>query len=86
MIAENPWPHLKGRRHPPNVRSRGHIHSINRHKLRDDAAWVYLCWQCNNDQGNLSLDEWLLILRHRGDPRADRVEQLVGLLKKEDLL
>jgi len=48
--------------------------------------WIYACRGCNNDQGWRTFHAWAYYLRKQGDPRADRVDQLVIFLDNWDKL
>lgn len=65
-------------------RTRAHIFSVRHSQRMSAKEWFYGCRRCNNDQGQLSLDEWFLILAYRGDERWRRVLDLLktlGLMK-----
>lgn len=70
-----------GRRLPPAMRTRAHLRETNHHQ-REPEHWVHACQSCNGDQGRLALDEWLLVLDHRRDPRADAVRAVVAALRE----
>lgn len=44
------------------------------------AVWVWACLQCNADQADVPFWNWGKVLERRGDPRADRVLRLAGLV------
>lgn len=67
------------------TRSRAHIHARSSPK-RVGELWLYGCIGCNSDQGNLSLDEWVLILDHRKDRRAPLVRAVCVLLERAGVL
>lgn len=61
--------------------ARTKAHLYHRGDSRDSRClWIAACRRCNEDQSRLSLEEWLLILDHRGDPRAPHVRALVNTL------
>lgn len=66
------------------VRSKGHLHSAI-HPNRVAHVWLFICQTCNSHQGNLSLWEWALVLKHREDSRQIHVGWLILWLMERDV-
>jgi 5-methylcytosine-specific restriction endonuclease McrA len=61
--------------HPP---SRDHIHARSRGGLATEGNRLIVCVPCNWDKGAWSLAAFAAALEAEGDPRAQRVLDLIG--------
>lgn len=74
-----------------DVRTRAHFVPRG-HPDRANHAFIFACHDCNGEQGRLTLDEWLIVLIYREDPRTRRAMAVVkaamaaGLLKVKPIL
>lgn len=59
---------------PPTAATRDHIIPKSKGGRMIPGNRIIVCWRCNVDKRNRTLDVWIGILRHNGDPRATLVE------------
>lgn len=59
---------------PLDAATRGHVG--NQYSPHDRRDWFFQCWECNNNQGHLSLFAWARKLVQEGDPRDIQVAKL----------
>lgn len=67
-----------GQRLPRDQETIGHDQSVA--KGGDPNVWVFICHECNQEQGPRSFAVWASVLAWRGDERALRVRELADWL------
>lgn len=63
----------------PDMRTVAHV--MPEFRGGDERRWVFTCYRCNHDQGNLSFEEWGRYLAARDDPRAGLVALFNSFLR-----
>lgn len=62
----------------PRCATHDHVQPRSRGGSNAPHNILVVCWQCNNDKGDMLLEEFAYVLRRRGDSRAERVAAIAA--------
>lgn len=64
------------------MKTKGHCRPRVENRTRNYVRlWVWMCYQCNQDQKSFTLQNWAYKLNRDGDVRFSRVQRLIDFLK-----